>query len=365
MVILHIACVDNNPFSGVCVAAPWHVLSQMNYANVGFINVNNCQINKLQSILGLQLNYERPFDISKLQKPFNKPDLVVFHECYRIDYLLIYQNLKKNCIPYIIMPHGELRTEAQHKKYAKKKVANLLLFNKFIYNAVAIQCLSQAEMESTKFENTKFIGSNGIAIPDVKKISFNLDKTIFLYIGRYEWRVKGLDLLLKAIYCDANYFRNNNCIFELYGPNYLGQLDQVKELARRYEIEDIVHINSEIMGKDKENKLLEADLFVQSSRHEGLPMGILEAMSYGLPCLVTEGTSMSNIIQSYDAGWGVSTTAEGISEGIKAILLNKEKLRIKGENARKLVSEQYEWNKIAKHTVNTYQELLELEENKR
>lgn len=43
--------------------------------------------------------------------------------------------------------------------------------------------------------------------------------------------------------------------------------------------------------------LLQTDLFIQTSRHEGMPMGLLEALSIGVPCLVTVGTSLGHIIK--------------------------------------------------------------------
>ena len=41
MVILHIACIKDDLFSGVCVVVPQHIKAQSQYATVGFINVNN------------------------------------------------------------------------------------------------------------------------------------------------------------------------------------------------------------------------------------------------------------------------------------------------------------------------------------
>mgnify|MGYP003308559639 CR=1 FL=1 len=58
------------------------------------------------------------------------------------------------------------------KKWLKKKIANITLFNHFINGAKAIQCLSQRELDSTKFGRQKFIGTNGINIPEKKKSSF-------------------------------------------------------------------------------------------------------------------------------------------------------------------------------------------------
>lgn len=358
MVILHIAAIENNPFNGVCVAAPQHVIAQREYAEVGFINIKNIEINELNQYPGTQMEFVKPFDVTKLPHPFNRPDIVVFHECYRPDYLRIAKNLRKNKIPYIDMPHGELRVEAQQKKHFKKVVANFLLFNSFIKHAIAIQCLSPAEMEATHFKQKKFIGTNGVSMPQKVKKKFSEDGIKFIYIGRYEWRVKGLDLLFEAIHKKADYLRDNRCKFALYGPDTLGRLAQVKQLVKDNQIEDLVSLNLEISGEEKERKLLESDIFIQTSRHEGMPMGILEAMSYGLPCIVTDGTTLGEIIDRNKAGW----VAKNISDDIAKCMIKcceKSKWSLFSENAINTVSRIYDWSVVSRRTVDYYSSLID------
>ena len=99
MIILHIASISNNKCDGVCVAVPQHVKAQENNNIVGFININNDRINEIDN--NIQIKYTNKFNINNIKEPFNKPDIVIFHGCYRIEYLKIAGNLKKNRIPYI------------------------------------------------------------------------------------------------------------------------------------------------------------------------------------------------------------------------------------------------------------------------
>ena len=161
MVVLHISYMVGSPYRGVDVVVPKHVQSQEKYACVGILNINDICIPNVKNIL----EYDKKFDIRKLNPPFDNPDIVVFHEAYRFEYLKISAVLRKKGIPYIILPHGELQIEAQKRKHLKKFIANKLLFEKFINSASAIQCLSKKELESTNFGKTKFIGTNGISMP--------------------------------------------------------------------------------------------------------------------------------------------------------------------------------------------------------
>lgn len=360
MVILHFAAIENNLFNGVCVAAPQHVISQREYATVGFINIKNIKIDALKKFSGIQMDFVKPFDIKALPAPFNKPDIVVFHECYRMDYLRIAKNLRKNGIPYVDMPHGELRVEAQHKKHLKKTTANILFFNSFINHAVALQCLSDEEMKATNFGKKKFIGTNGIIVPPKNKNEFSNDGVQFIYVGRYEWHVKGLDLLFEAINIDADFLRKNNCHFDLYGPDVLGRLDQVSQLVKDNKIEDLVSLYTEISGKTKEDKLLAADIFIQTSRHEGMPMGILEAMSYAIPCLLTDGTSVGRYVETIGAGWNGGTDASVLAKAIINAVKDRTLWKEKGESARAFVKNEFDWNVVSMNTVEKYKEICVL-----
>ena len=357
MVILHVAAIQNNPFDGVCVAVPQHVIYEKKYATTGLINIKNSPIKAVESYPDTQIEYRKPFEINNLPEPFNQPDLVVFHECYRVEYLTIAINLLHRKIPYVIGPHGELRIEAQKKKRIKKIIANLLLFNAFTRKAAAIQCLSKEEEEATFFGKNKILGTNGICIPEKSKTAFNTNKTVFLYIGRYEWRVKGLDILFNAISIEAQFLRDNNAVFELYGPDIQGRFSEVKKMVEQSQVEDLVKLNLQISGPAKEKKLLDSDIFIQTSRHEGMPMGVLEAMSYAIPCLLTDGTTIGPYIEKIGAGWNGGMDAKMLSTALKTAIYERALWREKGNNAREYVESQFNWYSVSKETVEKYKEI--------
>ena len=127
MVIVHIANIDISIIGGVQYAVPKMVKTQSLFAEVCLLNTHGDIIDGIETI-----SFDGNFDVEKFPEPYRKPDIVVFHELYRFEYISIYRKLLQRGIPYIIIPHGCLSQKAQQKKRIKKTVANIVFFNKFL-----------------------------------------------------------------------------------------------------------------------------------------------------------------------------------------------------------------------------------------
>lgn len=354
MRILHVANIKTNLANGMNAVIPQHVLHQAKFADIRFLNINNVNIDCLKNY---QLAYDNPKDFINNLEGF-KPDLVIIHGINYFEYIRIYKKLLKNNIPYVIVPHGCITQQALNKKRFKKKLAYTLFFNRFIQKSIGIQCLSKRESDNILIKCNKFIASNGIDIPDIKCKIFNTDKVNLLYIARLEYKIKGLDLLLGAVYKLREFFRENNVILKMYGPFVCDREKVIFDEIDKKGLRDIVVLNDAIFGEDKINAINNGDLFIQTSRSEGMPVGIIEAMSYGLPCILSEGTTLAEAADKYNLGYAAQNEIDDIAKAIERAIGDRNNWNIKSHNAKEFVKNNFAWDKVANETVDKYRELL-------
>ncbi|MBE6631284.1 MAG: glycosyltransferase [Ruminococcaceae bacterium] len=352
MVVLHIAYIDEKRYSGVNAVVPQFIRVQGKYATVALWNIYSLDTEGVMTF-----NTNGKYDIDILPEPFNNPDIVVFHELYRPPFLRIYKQIKSKNIPYVIEPHGGLAKTAQKKKRLKKFIGNSLFFNGYFNGASKIHYLSENEAKDSIVRAPYFVCGNGINIPERKKEHFNTDKIKIVYIGRIDINCKGLDILISAAEKCKNRLLESNCTIDIYGPESKDS-KALGKLIKEDKLDGVVNVYDEVYGKEKEEILLSADCFIQASRYEGMPLGVLEALSYGVPCIVTEGTNMAETVRRIGAGWPCENNVSSLAETVLRMIEEKELVPSKSENCLEYIRDNFSWDKIAEETLKNYADTL-------
>ena len=260
---------------------------------------------------------------------------------------------------YFLTPHGTYTEGAMKGNSMIKKWYFKLLEKRLISRLHSVQCLGHAEESDLKkiCPNSKItLIPNGQNWEELKVSNplESLEGFVIGYCGRVTKWQKGLDILIEG--------------FKIYRDEFLGQgklhiigdgeyRKEMQEITVDSQIDDYVVFHGPQFGEDKIRLMKNMRVFVHTSRNEGLPTAVIEAVSLGVPCIVSEMTSMDRYIRDYDAGFALSILSPNeVAKTFKVAedLFDNHQLSLLGQNAERLARESFDWDVIAKQTIDMY-----------
>ena len=103
---------------------------------------------------------------------------------------------------------------------------------------------------------------------------------------------------------------------------------------------------------------LSADLVASAARCDPFPGFIIEALNYGVPCVVSQPNGLSSAIRKARAGRVVDALdAHAFAEAILSLLSRPDTLPDLSSNARRVVAEQLNWKRVAEAMAPTLQSI--------
>jgi len=293
--------------------------------------------------------------MNKIKEKFGQPDFVHFHGLYEPFEAALASLAKHHGWNYIVSSHGGFHPCAQARKPFKKAIGNVLFSNKFIRDATAIHVLNDQERAAVtkRFRNSQIFNlPNGVnddffqapvVGPATKK-----EGLTFGFIGRIDIKNKGIDLLLEAI-IKLQRIRDVAKIKFIFAGPFHSQNDEniFKTYLKKMQYPQMVMHHGVVLEDKKQQFMDSFDVFLYTSRHEGMPGAVLEAMARAVPCLVTPGTNMQSIIKESEGGWVCDCSAESIFDSLCHIIDSSAEIPHKGEKAKYFIGDNFLWSKIS------------------
>ena len=292
----------------------------------------------------------------------SKQTIFHFHSGFIPEFYFLSKDLKNKNFRWIISPHGAYILNKKIKGYYIKCIYKLLFENSIIKNSAAMHAFSNSDynsLKSTISEKKIIYIPNGVNSDENFKTTYNTDDILNIsYCGRLEIKHKGLDLLLKSIKLIAD--KKISVFLDIIGDGR--DYKKLKNLANKLGIEKKIKFHNKKIGKEKNNILKKSDIFVHTSRWDGIPSAVLEAANLAIPVMVSKATNLEKYILNSNSGYIIDKLNEEIISSLFIKIIKDKKsgeLKHKGVRARKMTLENFSWQENVKLiNKNIYQKII-------
>jgi glycosyltransferase involved in cell wall biosynthesis len=267
-------------------------------------------------------------------------------------------------VPYIITPHGQTAPE----DWQKRPILKTLFFRAFWARpwkrAAAIHFLSKGELDNSviQYKDHAVVIANAVARPsradDAKlglefkqKFAIPLATPVVLYMGRLHAQ-KGVAEIVNAF----QLLRGRGChnaALVFAGTKDSSYAKRFIRMTRSSSRDNSVWFTGPLYGEDKWGALSSASVFITLSTNEAHPIAPLEAMSFGVPVVLTENSNIPEVSQ-YRAGLIVKRDHIEAAEALQRILLDKELAAGMAANAFRLAQDRFSWRGILPQMLDLY-----------
>lgn len=283
---------------------------------------------------------------------FDKFDIIHIHMSYKGSFIRKYyvaKLCKKHNKKVIIHLHG-----SEFKDYylgASEKLKNEIVE---LFNIVDVTIALGKEWEDFILSiapkaNVKVI-NNAVTIPELDEKIVNPEPA-FLFMGALIKRKGVLDLLKAAKILNDEGISKFKIMIAGTGEE--------EACLKKYVLENALEKNIEFLGwvgkNDRPELLRSTDVLVLPSYNEGLPMAILEAMSYGLPIISTSVGSIDEAVKENENGYLIEPgDSLSLASKMKLFIDDSMLLKKQSKESRKIAEQNFSDEKFFSKVQNIY-----------
>jgi len=291
---------------------------------------------------------------NRINLELKNADIIITHFHYQYASYIGGLLARRNNKPLIVFSHGSLNKRGVLRKNTILKYFYIKLFEKSNFNNAAFIAFNcEEEQQLSYFSQKGKVIPNGIDPLEFREFSSShlirqkypqlTNKRVFLYLGRLNFRQKGLEILLPAFHKAV--LRNSRIHLIIAGPDERGGELLVRKAISDLELGEYVTITGMLNDSEKLEVLQIADIFVLPSPSEGLSIALLEALYMDLPVIITTGVGLNKAIRANNAGVVIDYDQKQLTEAI--LSLTDDKIATMAGKGKELINTGLTWDKIA------------------
>jgi glycosyltransferase involved in cell wall biosynthesis len=291
-------------------------------------------------------------------------DVLHVHALFSYPTLPACRAARRHSVPYVLSPHGTLDPWSLRVRAWKKAPYLWVLERRNLLGAGAVHATSTREQRAI----------NGLGFP-VRVVTIPLGVDAYgvgesngvlprsqaqvatvnvLFLSRLHPK-KGIELLLTAVRLLAQQHRIRLLIA---GDGDAAYVKNLRRLVGTSGLQNRVIFTGFVTGAEKQALFERADLFALPSYDENFGMAVAEAMSVGLPVVVSEHVALADHVREAGAGLVVPCDAGELAQGI-AMLVKDSGLRHRmGQAGRRLAETEFAWPEVARRLLTLYEQLM-------
>lgn len=180
------------------------------------------------------------------------------------------------------------------------------------------------------------------------------EKVCFVTIGFIEER-KGQDILLRAVRLLEKEVREQ-AVFYLIGQNTSLLAAQIRDEIKQ--MPEMI-MTGPVEREEIDKMLQNADVMICPSKEDPMPTVAAEAMSYGVPCIVSDVTGTAAYINEGNDGLIFeSEDPKMLAQKIRWCVENRNKLEKMGKKARRIYEEHFSMEVFEKNVIEIVREIV-------
>lgn len=285
-----------------------------------------------------------------LRAAFGKYDVVHFHAEGPCAILWVPKLFRKRCVATI---HG---LDWQREKWKNGFGSKYIKFGEKIAVKYADEIIVLSKGVQDYFwkmysRKTSFI-PNGVNRPDIYapqqiKAKYGLDKDSYiLYLGRIVPE-KGEHYLIEA-------FEKLKTDKKLVIAGGASDTDEYMERLKKLAVGDgRIVFTGFVQGRVLEELYSNAYVYVLPSDLEGMPLSLLEAMSYGNCCLVSDIAECTEVVEDKAVAFKKSNV-EDLREKLQLLCDDKNTVQKYKDEASDFICRKYNWDAVVEKTLDLY-----------